>query len=161
MPHSFGYRAHTRDLFQKGLWNHGTLPTGTYLKVYRLGEIVDIKGDGGVQKGMPHRFYHGKTGVIWNVTPRAIGVMVNKQVGNRIIRKKIHVRIEHIKHSKCRQDFLDRVNENDKKRAAAKKAGKFVFLKRTPAQPRKGGIVKLSKTTIETLHPVKYDGLGL
>ena len=161
MPHSFGYRAHTRDLFQKGLWNHGTLPTVTYLKVYRLGQIVDIKGDGGVQKGMPHRFYHGKTGVIWNVTPRAVGVMVNKKVGNRIIRKKIHVRIEHVKHSECRLDFLKRVADNDKKRAEAKKAKQYIVLKRTPALPRKGGIVKASKTTVETLHPVKYDGLGL
>ena len=29
---------------------------------------------------MPHKFYHGRTGVIWNVTKRAVGVEVNKQV---------------------------------------------------------------------------------
>ena len=29
---------------------------------------------------MPHKVYHGRTGVIWNVTKRAVGVEVNKQV---------------------------------------------------------------------------------
>lgn len=29
---------------------------------------------------MPHKFYHGRTGRVWNVTKRAIGVEVNKQV---------------------------------------------------------------------------------
>ncbi len=51
--------------------------------------MVDIKGNGAVQKGLPHKFYHGKTGVVWNVTPRAIGIQVNKLHRNRIIRKKI------------------------------------------------------------------------
>ncbi|CAL9091114.1 unnamed protein product [Musa textilis] len=29
---------------------------------------------------MPHKFYHGRTGKVWNVTKRAIGVEINKQV---------------------------------------------------------------------------------
>ena len=29
---------------------------------------------------MPHKFYHGKTGKVFNVTKRAVGVIVNKQV---------------------------------------------------------------------------------
>jgi large subunit ribosomal protein L21e len=28
---------------------------------------------------MPHKFYHGRTGRVWNVTKRAIGVVINKQ----------------------------------------------------------------------------------
>ena len=32
---------------------------------------------------MPHKFYHGRTGVVWNVTKRALGVEVNKEVGDR------------------------------------------------------------------------------
>ena len=31
-------------------------------------------------QGMPHKVYHGRTGRVWNVTKRAIGVEVNKQV---------------------------------------------------------------------------------
>ena len=41
---------------------------------------MDIKVNGAVHKGMPHKFYHGRTGKVWNVTKRAIGVEVNKQV---------------------------------------------------------------------------------
>ena len=41
---------------------------------------MDIKVNGAVHKGMPHKFYHGKTGRVWNVTKRAIGVELLKQV---------------------------------------------------------------------------------
>jgi len=158
MPHSFGYRSKTRDLFAKPFQKHGTLPTQTYLKTYKLGQIVDVRGDGGVQKGMPHKLYHGRTGVVWNVTKRAIGVQINKQVRNRIVPKRIHVRIEHVHHSKCRQDFLDRVKSNDAKRKEAKQLGQKNSLKRLPAQPRKGGHIKACP--VETMHPEKFAGLG-
>lgn len=32
-------------------------------------------------QGMPHKYYHGKTGRVWNVTKRAVGVEMLKQVG--------------------------------------------------------------------------------
>ncbi|KAM1114515.1 hypothetical protein ACFX13_048067 [Malus domestica] len=63
----------------------GYIPLSTYLKTYKIGDHVDIKG-------MLHKFYHGRTGRVWIVTKRAVGVEINKQVGNRIIRKMIHVR---------------------------------------------------------------------
>lgn len=44
------------------------IPLSVYLKQYRVGDIVDIKANGAVQKGMPHKVYHGKTGVVYNVT---------------------------------------------------------------------------------------------
>lgn len=40
------------------------------------------------------------------------------------------MRIEHIKHSSCRKDFLNRVKENDEKKRAAKAAGTIVHCKR-------------------------------
>ena len=40
-----------------------------------------VQGNGAFQKGMPHKFYHGKTGRVFNVTKRAVGVILNKQVG--------------------------------------------------------------------------------
>ena len=33
-----------------------------------------------VLQGMPHKFYHGKTGIVWNVTKRAVGVELLKKV---------------------------------------------------------------------------------
>ena len=40
-----------------------------------------VQGDGAFQKGMPYKFYHGKTGRVFNVTKRAVGVIINKQIG--------------------------------------------------------------------------------
>merc|ERR1719199_1190430 len=77
---------------------------------------------------MPHKNYYGKTGVVWNITRRAVGVIINKQVGGRIKRKKIHVRLEHVRPSNCKADVK------------AKKA-EFKSLKRQPGAPRPGGII--------------------
>ena len=68
---------------------------------------------------MPHKCYHGKTGRVYNVTPHAVGVIVNKKVRGRYIEKRINLRIEHVKHSKCREDFLNRVKNNAKLRAVS------------------------------------------
>ena len=35
---------------------------------------------------------------------------------NRIIPKKVNLRIEHVKHSSCREDFLKRVKLNEEKK---------------------------------------------
>ena len=42
---------------------------------------IKLQGNGAVQKGMPFKAYHGKTGRVFNVTQHAVGVIVNKQVG--------------------------------------------------------------------------------
>jgi len=78
---------------------------------------------------MPHKYYHGKTGYIWNITPRAIGVEVNKLVKNRIIKKRIHVRLEHVQPSKSKAKFLERVKENDNLRRNKKIRRKIAFEK--------------------------------
>eukprot|EP01115_Flamella_aegyptia_P000099 TRINITY_DN100_c0_g1_i2.p1 TRINITY_DN100_c0_g1~~TRINITY_DN100_c0_g1_i2.p1 ORF type:complete len:161 (+),score=66.40 TRINITY_DN100_c0_g1_i2:75-557(+) len=159
MPKAYGYRGKTRDLFQRPFRKHGTIPLSTYLKTFKLGEYVDIKGNGAVHKGMPHKYYHGRTGIVWNVTPRAIGVVVNKQVRNRIIPKKIHVRVEHVTKSRCREDFLARVAENERKKKEAKEKKQKFDLKRQPKQPRAGHTARAKDVEIETVGPVKFEEL--
>lgn len=67
---------------------------------------------------------HGsRTGIIYNVTPSAVGVIVNKVVGNRYLEKRVNIRVEHIRHSKCRQEFLDRVKRNHDEHVAAREKG--------------------------------------
>ncbi|KAF6208065.1 hypothetical protein GE061_016515 [Apolygus lucorum] len=126
------------------------------MKVYRVGDIVSIKGNGAVQKGMPHKVYHGKTGRVYNVTPRALGVIVNKRVRGKILPKRINIRIEHVNHSKCREDFLKRVRENERLRKIAKETGTRVELKRQPAQPRPAHFVQ-AKEVPELLAPIPYE----
>ena len=83
-----------------------------------------FQGNGAFQKGMPHKSYHGKTGRVFNVSKHAVGVIVNKRVKGRILPKKISIRVEHVKHSTCRQDFLDRVKKNEALKNKAKAEGK-------------------------------------
>lgn len=95
----------------------------TYLATYRLGDYVDIVANGAIHKGMPYRYYHGRTGRVWNITKSAVGVMVNKRVGGRIIAKRIHVRIEHVQASRCVEEFKARVKHNEKAKMEAKRTG--------------------------------------
>ncbi|OMJ18412.1 60S ribosomal protein L21-A [Smittium culicis] len=159
MPHSFGYRARTRHMFAKGFRNHGPVKLSTYMHIYKIGDIVDIKADGSVQKGMPHKFYHGRTGIVFNVTKSAVGVIVNKKVGNRYIEKRVNIRIEHVKHSKCRDDFLNRVKDNAAKVKAAHESGVRVLLKRQPEMPRPAHTVSSRNNVPITLAPIPYDTL--
>jgi large subunit ribosomal protein L21e len=80
MPAGHGVRARTRDSFSRPFRKKGYIPLTTYLRTYKIGDYVDVKVNGAVHKGMPHKFYHGRTGCVWNVTKRAIGVEINKQV---------------------------------------------------------------------------------
>ncbi len=124
MTNPKGYKRGTRDMFSRAYKRKGVEHLSTYLRTYKIGDIVDVKGNGAFQKGMPHKSYHGKTGRVFNVSKQAVGVVVNKRVRGRILPKRISVRIEHVNHSKCRQDFLNRVKDNEAKKREAKKAGK-------------------------------------
>ena len=85
MPAGHGLRSRTRDLFARPFRKKGYIPLTTYLRTFKIGDYVDVKVNGAIHKGMPHKFYHGRTGVIWNVTKRAVGVEINKQVCNVLI----------------------------------------------------------------------------
>ncbi|KAF9664795.1 hypothetical protein SADUNF_Sadunf16G0055200 [Salix dunnii] len=183
MPAGHGLRSRTRDLFARPFRKKGYIPLTTYLRTYKIGDYVDIKVNGAVHKGMPHKFYHGRTGRVWNVTKRAIGVEVNKQllkgfilleieltlyllldflipappskVGNRIIRKRIHVRVEHLLPSRCTEEFRLRKKKNDQLKAEAKARGEVICTKRQPKGPKPGFMVE--GATLETVTPIPYD----
>jgi large subunit ribosomal protein L21e len=106
---------------------------------------------------MPYKVYHGKTGVIYNVTKSAVGVIIYKKVWGRYIEKRINVKIEHIQPSGSRDDFLRRVKENAQKKKDAAAAGTTVQVKRQPAQPRDARTVSLTDNPPETLTPLPYE----
>ncbi|KAL0615911.1 LOW QUALITY PROTEIN: Pro-neuregulin-3, membrane-bound isoform, partial [Plecturocebus cupreus] len=118
-----GKRRGTRYMFSRPFRKHRVVPLATYMQIYKKGDIVDIKGMGTVQKEMPHKCYHGKTGRVYSVIQHAVGIVVNKQVKGKILAKRVNVRIEHIKHPKSRDSFLKHVKENDQKKKEAKGKG--------------------------------------
>merc|ERR1712224_708639 len=141
--------------FSKPFKKAGATPLTKYFVNYKVGDYVDVIADGSIHKGMPHKFYHGKTRRVFNVTAHAVGVVVNKHVNGRIIPKRIHVRIEHVRKSRSRLAFVERVKENDKAKIEAKKRGEKIVTKRIPVQPRAEHVV-VPKAKIEYLNPLKF-----
>ncbi|XP_065838480.1 large ribosomal subunit protein eL21-like [Oscarella lobularis] len=157
MPNTKGVRRGTRYMFSRAFRKKGPLSTSIYLKVYKVGDFVDVKADGAIQRGMPHKFYHGRTGRVFNVTKRAVGVIVSKPIRQRIINKRINVRVEHVRQSRCREDFLRRVKENERLKKEAKEKGIKVSLKRQPKGPRGGHFVSTKYERPEEVHAIPYE----
>ena len=153
MPHAYGVRARTRSLFSRPFRRHGQDPVSRMLTQYHIGDYADIVVDGSKHLGMPHKFYYGKTGRIFDVNKRAVGIVINKKVRNKYLPKRLHVRIEHLKKSKCRENFIARVKANDKAKLLAKKEKKQVCTKRMPQEPTTGHMVELGKTKVEFINP--------
>ena len=105
---------------------------------------------------MPYKVYHGKTGVVYNVTKSAVGIIINKRVGNRYIEKRVNIRIEHISHSRSREEFLNRVKTNAAKRKEVKETGETVHLKRLPVQPREGRKIT-ADDGVENVYALPYE----
>ncbi|MGC8569024.1 MAG: 50S ribosomal protein L21 [Nitrososphaeria archaeon] len=88
MPHYKGYRRKTRKL----LTLEGKRGLSYLLQEYRVGDKVVIKIDPSQHKGMPHRRYHGRVGVVKEVRKRSLVVEI--EVGNK--KKLIYTRLEHV-----------------------------------------------------------------
>uniref|UniRef100_G1Q9P9 Large ribosomal subunit protein eL21 n=1 Tax=Myotis lucifugus TaxID=59463 RepID=G1Q9P9_MYOLU len=157
MTNTKGKRRGTHYMFSRPFRKHGLVPSATHMRIYKKGDIVDIKRMGTVQKGMPHKCHQGKTGRVYNVTQHAVGIIVNKQVKGKILAKRINVHIEHSKHSKSRDSFLKRVKENDQKKKQAKEKGTWVQLKHQPAPPREAHFVRTNGKELELLEPIPYE----
>lgn len=59
-----GYRAGTRSKFSKAFGHRGAIKMSNYLNSFHIGDYADIIVDGAHHKGMPHQFYHGRTGTL-------------------------------------------------------------------------------------------------
>ncbi|EHB13202.1 60S ribosomal protein L21 [Heterocephalus glaber] len=157
MTNTKAKRRGTWYMFSRPFRKYGVVPLTTYTQIYKKPDIVDIKGMGTVQKGMPPKCYHDKTGRVYNVTQQAVGIVVNQQVNCKMLAKRIHVCKEHIKHSKSRDSFLKWVKENDQKKKEAKEKGTWVQLKRQPAPSREAHFVRTNGKEPELLEPILYE----
>ena len=106
---------------------------------------------------MAHKVYHGKTGVIYNVTKSAVGIIIYKKVKHRYLEKRLNVRIEHIQPSRSRDDFLRRVKQNAALKKQAKVEGQPLQLKRQPLMPREARTISVKDNKPETVAPVAYE----
>ncbi|MGB8780167.1 MAG: 50S ribosomal protein L21e [Candidatus Bathyarchaeia archaeon] len=98
MRKSKGYRSGTRRLFKKEPRERGKMKLSKLLYEYQPGTQVVVKIDSSVQKGMPHRRYHGRVGTVINKRGRSYVVSVSQ--GDAI--REIIVRPEHLE--PCKSD---------------------------------------------------------
>jgi large subunit ribosomal protein L21e len=92
MRGSKGYRSGTRHLLKKEHKERGKIKMSKLLQEYQPGNRVVVRIDPSIQKGMPHRRFHGKTGTVTEKRGRSYVVTVPQ--GNAV--KEIIVRPEHI-----------------------------------------------------------------
>lgn len=92
MRKSKGYRSKMRRLLRKSPRERGKIRLSKLLHEYQPGNSVVIKIDPSVQKGMPHRRYHGKVGKV--VGMRGKSYIVSVTQGDAV--KEIIVRPEHL-----------------------------------------------------------------
>ena len=94
MRKSRGYRHGTRKLFRKRPRQRGIRPPDYILSTFSEGDIVDIIVDSSEHKGMPHRRFHGKTGVIKRIQGDAFVVEIKQgKAKKEVIANKPHLRI--------------------------------------------------------------------
>lgn len=156
MVRSNGKRANTRDLFKKAFRKKGAEHVSTYLQVFKIGDFVDVHINPAVMKGMPHKFYQGRTGRVFNISRTSVGLEVSKTVRNHVLLKRFHVRIEHVKKSRCNEDYLARCKGRElEARASNAKGIKYNVVKRTPVLPSLPHSVDAG--SMELVEPIPYE----
>lgn len=71
MAHHYGQRKKTRYKYKKDLRRRGIAPVTAVIQEFEEGQKVHVVVDSSVQKGMPHRRFHGRTGQIIGKQGRA------------------------------------------------------------------------------------------
>jgi large subunit ribosomal protein L21e len=80
----------------KNVRQRGISSLSRLLVDYEIGQRVDIVINPSVHKGMPHRRYHGRTGVV--LGKRGRGIMVDVKLGNAA--KTLIIRPDHLQPSR-------------------------------------------------------------
>jgi len=96
MAHHYGQRKKTRYKYKKNLRKRGMAPVTSIIQEFEEGQKVHVVVDSSVQKGMPHRRFHGRTGQIIGKQGRAWVLEIND--GRSI--KTVVARPQHLKPQK-------------------------------------------------------------
>ena len=71
MAHHNGPRKKTRYKLKKDLRKRGVVPVTSLIQKFDLGQKVHVVCEPSIQKGMPHRRFHGMTGTVVGQRGRA------------------------------------------------------------------------------------------
>ncbi|EDN10787.1 60s ribosomal protein l21 [Histoplasma mississippiense (nom. inval.)] len=160
MGHSHGLRSGTRYAFSRDYKKHGVIPLSTYMRVYRVGDIVDIKVNGAVQQGSyAIKVYHGKTGVcLQRDKSLAFGVIIYKRVGNRYIGEaRQRPPSSTFPTPDPEENSSGESRRTLSKDGRPKEEGIHIHLKRQPIGPREARTVSTEGNMPETITPIAYE----
>ena len=90
-----GPRRKTRYKFKKDLRERGVLPVTRVIQKFEVGQKVHIVCEPSIQKGMPHRRFHGMTGSV--IGQRGRAWLVEIRDGNKykmVISRPQHLRAQ-------------------------------------------------------------------
>ena len=93
---SKGIRFRTRKIMTKSPRERGMPPLGRILTQYEEGDKVDVIIEPSIQKGAPHRRFHGKTAVVTG--KRGNAYLLSVSDGNKT--KTVITRPEHMRKHK-------------------------------------------------------------
>jgi large subunit ribosomal protein L21e len=80
-----GPRKKTRYKFKKELRRRGLPPVTSVIQKFEVGQNVHIVCEPSIQKGMPHRRFHGKTGTVLGQRGRAWVLAIRDGNAEKII----------------------------------------------------------------------------
>nr|UXY86960.1 60S ribosomal protein L21 [Cryptomonas paramecium] len=154
MARSNGKRSNTRDMATRGFRYHGIQYTPFSFTNFKVGDIVDININSCIHKGMPYKFYHGKTGKIFSIYKSSVGVKLKKKVRGKNIIKKINVKFGHFKKSICKFEFLNRIKSKEKVKHRSGLNQKYFFFQNKPYSKDK--TFKYMFNTFKHIHPEPF-----
>lgn len=82
---SRGYRRKTRSLLRRKARQKGKTGLSKILREYGPGDRVVVKLNPSVHKGMPHRRFHGRVGIVESKRGRAYVVKVSQGKALKVI----------------------------------------------------------------------------
>ena len=92
MKRSKGIRNKNRTLLRRKPRDRGKNPLGRIMIPYTQGQMVTISINPSIQKGMPHRRYHGRVGIISEKRGRAYVIQITTgKVPRQIIARPEHI----------------------------------------------------------------------
>lgn len=88
-----GLRRKTRHKLSKPLRMRGKISTSRYFKEFNVGDMVILKAEPSIQKGMYDPVYHGKSALIVGKRGRAYEVLIqDRKVEKMLIVHPVHLR---------------------------------------------------------------------
>lgn len=85
MAHHNGPRKKTRYKFKKDLRERGLPPCTCVIQKFEIGDRVHIVCNPSIQKGMPHRRFHGLTGTVLGRRGRAWMLTIRDGNADKIV----------------------------------------------------------------------------